>query len=102
MLQDFHFKIVRFLGTKHANVDALSKNPIGKSEVDEDFGNDIQDLETTTLEGSRFCPTKGSEIVINLFIVLIDDEEKQDGEHYRKEGEFIIYKIRAQPRVDVL
>ncbi len=66
------------------------------------FGNEIQDLETITLEGSKFCPTKGSEIVINLFTMLIDVEEKRDGEHYRKEGELIIYKIKAQPQVDVV
>jgi hypothetical protein len=29
--------------------------------------------------------------------VLIDDEEKNDGEHHRKERELIVYKIKAQP-----
>jgi hypothetical protein len=29
--------------------------------------------------------------------MLIDDEEKRDGEDYRKERELIIYKIKAQP-----
>jgi hypothetical protein len=28
MVKDFHFKIFHRLGNKHANVDALSKNPI--------------------------------------------------------------------------
>jgi hypothetical protein len=28
MLQDFHFKIVHRVGSKHANVDALRKNPM--------------------------------------------------------------------------
>jgi hypothetical protein len=41
MLQDFHFKIIHRVGAKHANVDALSRNPIGKYEADEDFGNEI-------------------------------------------------------------
>jgi hypothetical protein len=30
MRQDFHFKIIHRVGDKHANVDALSKNPVGK------------------------------------------------------------------------
>jgi hypothetical protein len=41
MFQNFHFKIIHKAGTKHANVDALSRNPIGNSKVDEDFGNEI-------------------------------------------------------------
>lgn len=45
MLQDFHFKIIYKALAKHANVDALSKNPIGKYGVDEDFGSEIQDLD---------------------------------------------------------
>ncbi len=97
MLQDFHFKIVHCPKTKHANVDTLSINLVGKSEVDEDFGNDIQDFKSINVEGSKFHPTKGSEIFINLFTVLIDDEEKNDGEHHRKERELIVYKIKAQP-----
>jgi hypothetical protein len=34
--------------------------------------------------------------------MLINDEEKHNGEHHIKEGEFIIYNIKAQPWVDVV
>jgi len=44
MLQYFHFKIVHHAGSKHANVDALNKNPVDKYEANEDFGNEIQNL----------------------------------------------------------
>jgi hypothetical protein len=43
MLQDFNFKIVHRVGARHANVDALSRNPIGSHDEDEDFGVEIQD-----------------------------------------------------------
>jgi hypothetical protein len=41
MLQDFHLKIVHCVGAKHSNVDGLNRNPMGKYETDEDFGNEI-------------------------------------------------------------
>jgi hypothetical protein len=41
MLQDFHFKIIHRERIKHANVDALNRNLIGKYEVNEDFGSEI-------------------------------------------------------------
>jgi hypothetical protein len=37
MLQDFHFKILHYFGNKHANVDALSKNPIFILDEKQDF-----------------------------------------------------------------
>jgi hypothetical protein len=43
MLQDFNFKIVDKARARHANVDALSCNPIDSHDVDEDFGMEIQD-----------------------------------------------------------
>jgi hypothetical protein len=43
MLQDFNFKIVHRGGLKHANVDALSRNPVGQAMDDEDFHQEIQD-----------------------------------------------------------
>ncbi len=43
MLQDFNFKIVHRARTRHVYVDALSRNPIGSHDEDEDFGVDIQD-----------------------------------------------------------
>jgi hypothetical protein len=47
MLQNFHFKIVHRVGVKHSNVDALNKNLVGRYEVDENFGSEIQDLSGT-------------------------------------------------------
>jgi hypothetical protein len=43
MFQDFNFKIVHKAGARHANVDALSCNPVGSHDEDEDFGVEIQD-----------------------------------------------------------
>ncbi|CAK9221336.1 unnamed protein product [Sphagnum troendelagicum] len=41
MLQDFDFKIVHRAGLKHANVDALSRNPVEQAADDEDFRQEI-------------------------------------------------------------
>jgi len=43
LLQDYSFKIVHRLGMRHANVDALSRNPVGQAMDDEDFHQEIQD-----------------------------------------------------------
>ncbi len=43
MLQDFNFKIVHRAGLKHANANALSRNPVGQAMDDEDFHQEIQD-----------------------------------------------------------
>ncbi len=43
MLQDFHFKIVHRPGSKHSNVDALSRNPIFVSNEAKDFQVEIPD-----------------------------------------------------------
>jgi len=48
MFHNFHFKIVHRIGVKHSNVDALSRNLVGKHKTDEDFGNEIQDLGGTS------------------------------------------------------
>jgi hypothetical protein len=48
MLQDFHLKIVHSANSKHANVDVLSRNLVDRYKIDEDFGNEIQDLEGIT------------------------------------------------------
>jgi hypothetical protein len=45
MLQNFNFKIVHQPITKHSNVDALHCNPIGNVESNEDFSEEIQDIE---------------------------------------------------------
>ncbi len=43
LLQDYSFKIVHRPGVKHANADALSRNPVGQAMDDEDFHQEIQD-----------------------------------------------------------
>jgi hypothetical protein len=43
LLQDFSFKIVHRAGLRHANADALSRNPVGQAVDDEDFRQEIQD-----------------------------------------------------------
>ncbi len=47
MLQDFSFKIIHRLGFRHANVDALSRNPVGLATYDDDFGEGVQDIAST-------------------------------------------------------
>jgi len=41
MLQDFKFKILDRLGSKHSNVDAFSWNLVGNAKFDEDFLEEI-------------------------------------------------------------
>jgi len=43
LLQDYSFKIVHRPGTRHADVDALSRNSVGRAMDDEDFHQEIQD-----------------------------------------------------------
>ncbi len=43
LLQDYSFKIVHRPGVRHANADALSRNPVGQAIEDEDFQQEIQD-----------------------------------------------------------
>jgi hypothetical protein len=37
MLYDFSFKIMHCLRSKHSNINALSRNPIGHANEDDDF-----------------------------------------------------------------
>ncbi len=50
LLQDYNFKIVHRPGIRHANADALSRNPVGKAMDDEDFQHEIQDAPHTQPE----------------------------------------------------
>ncbi len=68
MFQDFHFKIVHRTGVNHSNVDALNKNIVRKYKVDEDFGNQIQDLGGISQENPIYRKK-----FINLFIVMEGD-----------------------------
>jgi hypothetical protein len=40
-------------GLKHANVDALSRNPVGSATDDDDFGEGIQDVITGVFGGEK-------------------------------------------------
>jgi hypothetical protein len=53
MLQDFDFKIVHRAGSKHANADALSRNPVEQAADDEDFRQEIPDDPVTQYERVR-------------------------------------------------
>jgi hypothetical protein len=44
MLQDFDFKIIHKVGSKHGNVDALNHNLVSFATKDEDFVTKIQDI----------------------------------------------------------
>ncbi len=68
--QDFHFKIVNRVNSKHANVDGLSINPMDRYEADEDFGNEIQDLARIIQDASKPSFHKDNETTMNLFTVL--------------------------------
>jgi hypothetical protein len=46
MLQDFSFKILHKPGMRHGNADALSRNPVGQATNDDDFSEEVQDVET--------------------------------------------------------
>lgn len=43
MLQNLCFKIIHCAGSKHTNVHALSRNPMGQVNEDEDFQKEIHD-----------------------------------------------------------
>ncbi|CAM6079091.1 unnamed protein product, partial [Sphagnum tenellum] len=43
LLQDYDFKIVHRPGIRHANADALSRNPVGEAMDDEELHREIQD-----------------------------------------------------------
>jgi len=46
LLQDFSFKILHRPGMKHTNVDALSRNPVGEAQDNDDFCEEIRDVNT--------------------------------------------------------
>jgi hypothetical protein len=89
MLHDFHFKIIHRARTKHANVNTLNINLIGKYEVDEDFGSEIQDLNKIAREVSMSSTTKRSEIINNLFIVMERDATPDHTEVHTHKGKYI-------------
>jgi hypothetical protein len=98
MLQDFHFKIVNHASYKHTNVNALSRI-MDKYKANEDFGNEIQDLAGITQDASKPSFHKHSEIILNLFTMLIGEEEDHDVGHYEKGEELIAFKIETPLQV---
>lgn len=101
MLQDFQIKIVHSASSKHANVDVLSRNPVDRYKINEDFGNEIQDLEGITQDVSKSSFTTESETIITLFIVLTSEEEDHGDDQYRRGGELIAFKAKVQPQVEI-
>jgi hypothetical protein len=66
MLQDFSFKIVHRPGLRHMNADALSRNPVGLAEEDEDFGEEIRDITSAHPDAPKeetelLCVTAGKD-----------------------------------------
>jgi hypothetical protein len=88
MLQDFQLKIIHHARSKHLNVDALSRNPVGFLEKDEDFGNDV--LEHEDQLGIRPLPTKNNatnEANINMFTLQHIEQEVNDVEEHHAGNE---------------
>jgi hypothetical protein len=88
MLQDFQFKIIHHAGSRHLNVDALSRNLVGFLEEDEDFGSDV--LEQEEQPGITPLPTRNNatnEASINLFILQHSEQEVNDVEEHHAQSE---------------
>jgi hypothetical protein len=96
MLQDFHFKNVHRTSAKHSNVDALNKNPVGRYEGNEDFGNEIQDLGGTSQEIPKPHIAKKDEIAINLLIVMEIDARNCNKEVLEKGKELVLCQDEQQ------
>jgi hypothetical protein len=78
MLQDFDFKIMHRLKSKHMNVDALSRNLMGGFEEDEDPKPKVPKKHETILELTKiaFVDGVGGEIcVANIFRILEKDDD---------------------------
>jgi hypothetical protein len=83
-------------------VDVLNRNPMDKYKANEDFGNEIQDLARITQDASKPSFHKHGEIIINLFTMLIGEEEDHDVDHYEKGEEFIAFKAKTPPQVETI
>ncbi len=88
MLQDFQFKIIHCIDSRHLNVDALNMNPINLSKEDEDFGCDVMEQEDkfkdTSLPLNRNC-TNG--VVVNLFTLQFINLEATNIQGQQMEGD---------------
>jgi len=68
MLKDFQFKIIHRARNKHLNVDALSWNPVGSPEENEDFGSDLMEQEEKLGIALAFTRSDATnEVSINMF-----------------------------------
>ncbi len=68
--------------------------------VDEDFGNEIQDLAGITRDAYKPSFHKDNENVINLFTMLNGELKNHDVDHYEKREELIAFKAKAPPQVE--
>ncbi len=92
MLQDFHLKIVHCVEAKHSNMEVLNINLVGRYEVDEEFGNEIQNLGGTNQKIPKPQIAKEAKIVINLFIVIKVDARNYSKEVEEKGKELVLYQ----------
>jgi len=78
MLQDFSLKILHRPGMSHGNADALSRNPVGQATDDDDFSEEVQDVET--------IPDDPIEATKSMFFVQYGQESEWFGfrRHVRK------------------
>jgi len=94
MLRNFHLKIVHHVGAKHSNVDALNKNLVGRYEVDENFGSEIQDLSGTSQEIPKSNVAKKAETIINLFTIMEVDVGNCSEEVTKKGKKLVFAKVK--------
>jgi hypothetical protein len=98
LLQDFHFKIIHHASAKHSNVDALSKNLVGRCEANEDLDSEIQDLGGTSQEIPKPHIVNKDEIVINLSIVMEVDARNCNEEVLEKGKELVLCHDEKQKK----
>jgi hypothetical protein len=88
MLQDFQFKIIHSIDSRHLNVDAFNMNLINLSKEDEDFGCNVMEQEDklgdTSLPLDSDCT---NEVVVNLFILYFINLEATDIKGQQMEGD---------------
>jgi len=72
MLQDFQFKIIHRLGSRHLNIDALSQNRVGFPKKDENFGSDVMEHEEQLGITTVFARSNATnEVNINMFTLQL-------------------------------
>jgi hypothetical protein len=88
MLQDFQFKIIHRAGNRHLNVGALSWNPVGSPEEDEDFGSDVMEQKDKLGIAPAFArSTATNEVSINLFTLQPAGQAEDDVKEHHLVGD---------------